>query len=170
MKDGENTITFRAREFKGSRLRCLLLTSQAQEEVAEFLSALVSPRAEIKPAMNWAPRGFLEPDEAKLGETAGFLSDEDRLTLTQWWLAKPGRANTPNWDLVSECLIGNRSGLILVEAKAHEGELSHDSCGAVKENEVSIKAALAQATVAWNQLLPGFALSGDSHYQLSNRF
>jgi hypothetical protein len=138
--------------------------------VAEFLSALVSPRGEIKAGMKWAPRGFLEPDEAKLGETAGFLSDEDRLTLTQWWLAKPGRANTPNWDLVSECLIGNRSGLILVEAKAHEGELNHDSCGAVKENEVSIKAALAQATVAWNQLLPGFALSADSHYQLSNRF
>lgn len=170
MKDGENTITLCAREFKGSRLRCLLLTSQVPEEVAEFLSALVSPHAEIKPAMKWAPRGFLEPDEAKLGETAGFLSEKDRLTLTQWWLAKPGRANTPNWDLVSECRIGNSSGLILVEAKAHEGELGDDSCGAIKDNGVSIQAALAQATAAWNQLLPGFVLSADSHYQLSNRF
>jgi hypothetical protein len=36
-------------------------------------------------------------------------------------------ANTPNWDLVSGCQIGNRQGLILVEAKAHEGELADDA-------------------------------------------
>jgi hypothetical protein len=127
MSDTEKTISFREREFKGSRLRCLLLTSREPTEVAEFLSALVAPHAKVSANDQWAPRGLREPDEAKLGETAGFLSEQDRNTVTGWWLAKSRRANTPNWDLVSGCQIGNRQGLILVEAKAHEGELADDA-------------------------------------------
>ena len=171
MSAAGKTISFRDREFKGSRLRCLLLTSREPDEVAAFLSALVAPHASVSPGDQWAPRGFREPDEAELGETAGFLSGEDRRTVTAWWLANPGRANTPNWDLVSRCRMGDRNGLILVEAKAHEGELGADRCGATDQNNLeSIEAALSQATKAWNELLAGFALSRDSHYQLSNRF
>ncbi len=171
MSEPDKTISFRDREFKGSRLRCLLLTSRESLEVAGFLSALVSPHAEVSAAELWAPRGLREPDEAKLGETAGFLSEKDRQTITDWWLGNPGRADTPNWDLLSGCRIGNRQGLILVEAKAHEGELGDDRCGAKnRQNFQSIQAALCQATNAWNELLAGFALSADSHYQLSNRF
>jgi hypothetical protein len=171
MSDTDKTISFREREFRGSRLRCLLLTSQEPAEIAKFLSNLVAPHAKVDPAAQWAPRGLCEPDEAKLGETAGFLSEKDRQMITDWWLAMPGRANTPNWDLVSSCLIGDRKGLILVEAKAHESELGDDHCGATnQQNFKSIQAALGQATKAWNELLSGFALSVDSHYQLSNRF
>lgn len=91
--------------------------------------------------------------------------------LTGWWLAQPGAANTPNWDLVSTCRINSRDGLVLVEAKAHEGELSAGSCGATnQENLKQIKKALAEANVAWNALASGAALSAVSHYQLSNRF
>jgi hypothetical protein len=171
MSDIDRTISFRDREFKGSRLRCLLLTSREPKEVAEFLSALVFPYAEVNSTEQWAPRGFREPDEAKLGETDGFLSDEHRKSITNWWLAKSGGANTPNWDLVSSCRMGDRQGLILVEAKAHEGEMVNDRCGSKnKENFNRIKDALNEATNAWNEMLPGFALSADSHYQLSNRF
>ncbi len=120
---------------------------------------------------HWAPRGFLEPDEAKLGETEGFLSDADHAGLTGWWLALPGRANTPNWDLVSTCRIKNLKGLVLVEAKAHETELSDDRCKAVNtENLKQIENALAVAGAAWNELSSGFVLSASSRYQLSNRF
>jgi hypothetical protein len=171
MTPAEATITFREREFKGSRLRCLLLTNNASKDIAAFLNSLVSPHALVSTDDHWAPRGFLEPDEAKLGEMPGFLPEADRGVLTRWWLAKPGRANTPNWDLVSTCRIEDRRGLILVEAKAHEAEFSDDQSGATNpENSQQIRNALAEATVAWNALASGFALSANSHYQLSNRF
>ncbi len=171
MSDTNKTISFREREFKGSRLRCLLLTSREPTEVAGFLSAMVHPYAQVSSDARWAPCGLREPDEAKLGETEGFLSEEDRQTITDWWLAQPGRANTPNWDLVSGCRMGDRQGLVLVEAKAHEGELGDDHCGATNQGNCErINVALAEATKAWNKILPGFALSANSHYQLSNRF
>jgi hypothetical protein len=167
----ERTITFREREFKGSRLRCLLLTSQTAEYVAEFCNSLVSPHASVTPDDHWAPRGFLEADEARLGETTGFLREADRDVVTRWWLAQWGRANTPNWDLVSTCRINDGPGLILVEAKAHEAELVDDQCGATnRDNLQQIEKALGEATIAWNALAPGFALSANTHYQLGNRF
>lgn len=46
-----------------------------------------------------------------------------------------------------------------------------DRCGAKNPtNFERIRSALTEATVEWNRLLPGFSLSADSHYQLSNRF
>jgi len=68
------------------------------------------------------PGGFLEPEEAKLGECPAFLGDDLRRRLTDWWLKVPKQANTPNWDLVSTCKVGGEPGIILVEGKAHGGE------------------------------------------------
>lgn len=171
MTAAERGMTFREREFKGSRLRCLLLTSDAPNKVATFLNSLAAPHARVTAGDRWAPRGFLDPDEAKLGETTSFLAAADRTALTNWWLAQPGAANTPNWDLVSTCRINSRAGLVLVEAKAHEGELTDDRCGAANpENLKQIEKALAEANEAWNALASGAALSPNSHYQLSNRF
>lgn len=171
MTPAERIITFRERDFKGSHLRCLLLTNDSPKDVRAFLNFLVAPHGLVTTEDHWAPRGLLDPDEAKLGETPGFLPEADRVELTRWWLAQPGRANTPNWDLVSTCRSENRRGLILAEAKAHEGELSDDQSGATNpENSQQIKNALAEATSTWNTLAPGFALSANSHYQLSNRF
>ena len=171
MNRAERTITFREREFKGSRLRCLLLTSQSATDVSRFLTSLVAPHAQVPIDARWAPRGFLEPDEAKLGENPAFLPDAGRDTLTRWWLARSSGANTPNWDIVSTCRVRDRAGLILVEAKAHQGELADDRCGATNEdNYRQIEGALLQAETAWNTMIPGFALSAGKHYQLSNRF
>lgn len=170
MSTAGRTISFRDREFKGSRLRCLLLTSDAPTRVAAFLNVLAAPHARVTAEDLWAPRGFLQPDEVKLGETAEFLPEAVRAALSKWWLARSGRANTPNWDLVSTCQIDQRDGLVLVEAKAHEGELSDDRCGASPENLEHIKKALVEASTAWNALASGFELSASSHFQLSNRF
>ena len=171
MTSPERPITLRARELKGSRLRCLLLTGDAPNKVASFLNSLVTSNALVTADDCWAPRGFLEPKEAKLGETPRFLPAPNRAALTRWWLARPGSANTPNWDLVSTCLIKNRTGLVLIEAKAHEAEFADDRCGATnQENLQQIENALGEATVGWNALASGFALSASSHYQLSNRF
>jgi hypothetical protein len=148
-----------------------LLTSNAAKEVAEFFTSLVVPHALVMANEQWAPRGLLEPAEAKLGETRGFLAKARQDALTRWWLARPGRANTPNWDLMSTCRVRDQRGLILVEAKAHEAEFSNEGCGATdKKNSRQIQKAIDEAMTGWNSLLPGFALSAGSHYQLSNRF
>ncbi len=47
-------------------------------------------------------------------------------SLRSWWLPSPARkqnARTPVWDLISTCNMLGRKGLLLVEAKAHQGEL-----------------------------------------------
>jgi hypothetical protein len=170
MMSTNDSITFRKREFKGSRLRCLLATSQEPKDVAAFLTSLVQPHAIVTSMNTWAPRGFCDPNEAKLSETDGFLSDDDRETMTKWWLAVPGRANTPNWDLISQCTIEGQPGLILVEAKAHEAEFEKKATDAIDPNLAKIKGAIAEANNAWNQLSSGFALYSESFYQLSNRF
>jgi hypothetical protein len=165
------SLAYLPRDFKGSRLRCLLLTHRSNADVAGFFTSLVTPAALVTSQDQWAPGGFLKPDEAKLGATPGFLVDANRELLTRWWLARSGRANTPNWDLLSAAHMGDRPGLILVEAKAHEGEIADDRCGATDpDNFRQIEQALADATLAWNGLMPGFSLSANSHYQMSNRF
>ena len=172
MSNESASITFPRRDFKGSRLRCLMLTNLPDDTFAKALTDLASPHATVAPGHLQAPHGFLQPDEAKLGETPGFLSDSQRAEITGWWLEESRNANTPNWDLVSQCQIGSQDGLILVEAKAHEDEFktNTDTCGAKEPNADRIKGAIQEASKEWNQMLPGFSLSSDSHYQLSNRF
>ena len=97
MAENETEVTFRTRDFGGSRFRCLLATSLPQPKVAGFLNSLVQPLAEVGEGDWYMPEGFCKPDEAKLGETSGFLTDEQREDVTNWWLAVRHKANTPNW-------------------------------------------------------------------------
>lgn len=97
-------LAFLPREFKGRRLRCLLLMHRSKADVVSLFNALVTPAAVVTKDDLWAPRGFLHLDEAKLGETSRFLTDDQRTEITNWWLAKPGRANTPNWDWFASAL------------------------------------------------------------------
>ena len=167
----EKTLTFREREFRGSRFRCLLATSQSRPDVARFLNHLTPSDVSVTETHQRSPNGFTEPNEAKLAETVGFLSDANRKLLEGWWLAKPGSANTPNWDLVSECDYTGTSGLVLIEAKAHHAEFTNsDNCGAGSDNLPRIQQAIAEANDAWNAIVPGFSLSTNRKYQLSNRF
>jgi hypothetical protein len=57
----EHTITFREREFKGSRLRCLLVTSQEATEIANFFTPLVAPHAVVTSNDTWAHTYPTEP-------------------------------------------------------------------------------------------------------------
>ena len=83
----------------------------------------------------------------------------------------PEGANTPNWDIASTATINGTEGLLLVEAKAHSKEMKTEGrAGGHPENNESITAACREATAALNRVLPGWSLSTDSHYQLSNRF
>jgi hypothetical protein len=123
------------RERRGSRARCILLTQGSNEKVARQLSDLAAPFAVIDPNRHhWMPRGFVEPREAKLGDALLFLSDEHREAISAWWLAVRDHANTPNWDIASTATIDGAEGLLLVEAKAHAGEIRRD--GKAKEGRL----------------------------------
>lgn len=167
------------KHLKGSSLRCLLLTGRPFNEFADVLNALVHPYATFDPTKPWMPCGIGQPDEAKLGETAGFLSDSNRETVTNWWLKVRKGSNTPNWDMACNCLFEiqdgkRREGLVIVEAKAHSNELGkRDKCKAVGDNYDQIGRAIDEANVDLKakQIAGGnWNLSHSSHYQLSNRF
>jgi hypothetical protein len=126
----------------------------------------------------WLPNGPRDPHEAKLGECAIFLSHAQRAAVTTWWLKHQYGANTPNWDIASTCLIGNKAGLLLVEAKAHLRELdvkgkSLNSKASVRstDNHVRIGTAIDEAN-SWLEQYSGhhgWRLNRNGHYQLSNR-
>jgi len=160
---------------RGSRPRCHLLTHGAPEEVAARLTGLVAPFGRVRSEDRWLPRGFDDLEEAKLGKTPGFLPEQVGEAVTDWWLAVRRSANVPNWDIASTCLATGEPGLILVEAKAHAKELSRDGKKRPSSpngwaNHRKIEQAIQQANAALNGILPGWALSADSHYQLCNRF
>ena len=116
--------------------------------------------------------------EAQFGYADQFLTADRRAALAQWWLAVPRRANTPNWDLVSTCQVaGQKQGLLLVEAKAHAGELSAAGKTLTKrpsvnsaQNDQRIRAAIAEANTRLGGQAQGWHLTTDTHYQMSNRF
>jgi hypothetical protein len=171
-----DTVTIPVSDLAGSKLRCLILTSLPDKQVANVLSSLVSPLATVDAGRHhWMPGGFLNPEEAKLGECEAFLTPPIRDDLTSWWLKVRRGANTPNWDIVSTCTVDRREGLILVEAKAHDTESKLEgkkraSTPNGEKNHEQIGAAIREADIELNSICPGWAITRDSHYQLCNRF
>jgi hypothetical protein len=137
------------------------------------LTNLVAPFAVVDPARHiWMPQGLSAPAEAKLGEALGFLSPDQRGSITDWWLARTPNANTPNWDLAATATVGGQEGLVLVEAKAHAKELSANgkTGGGHPANDASIRRAIAEANAGLDAAIPGWSLSRDACYQMANRF
>jgi len=167
-------VVFAKKELAGSRLRCLMFTSGSRDQVAARLTELIRPLATVDARIHkWMPRGFLSKWEAQLGRTDVFLTDSQREQLLGWWLVKRRGAQTPNWDIVSECQTSEgRPGLLLVEAKAHERELgADDTCkSGDPDNRKNIGEKLSKASEELEKLLPGWNLGSRPHYQLSNRF
>ena len=163
---------------RGSKPRCHWLTHGPHDAVAARLADLVAPFASVASSDDWMPEGFEHTAEAQLGYADQFLTADRRAALAQWWLAVPRRANTPNWDLVSTCQVaGQKQGLLLVEAKAHAGELSAAGKTLTKrpsvnsaQNDQRIRAAIAEANTRLGGQAQGWHLTTDTHYQMSNRF
>jgi hypothetical protein len=91
-----------------------------------------------------------------------------------WWIVKRTQfVRTPNFDLISTATVSGEPGLLLVEAKAHHGEL--ETCGksfkrgSNPENHQKIGESIVKANRALNHVNPGFKLSRDASYQISNR-
>jgi hypothetical protein len=178
-----NTLLERLRpdQRRGSKPRCHLLTHGTPDAVAARLTALAAPFASVAPSDRWMPQGFAEREEAQLHKAPRLLSRSLNARLGEWWLPV-GRqdAMSPNWDIASTCTIDGASGLLLIEAKAHEKELIKSAVGRQlteddsterKESHVTIGAAIELARTgleAATQLK--WQISRDSHYQMSNRF
>ena len=171
-------LTALGKDNTGSRPRCVLLTDGSREEVAARLTQIVD-RADVMVAADdyCQPQGKcdlreIELDKVPLGQHA-FVDRVRRQRLKDWWLAaRKNTARTPNWDIVSSCDISGREGLLLVEAKAHAGELqAGDRCYAKDPNRQKTERATAEANVGLRQVTGGaWNLSTTHHYQLSNRF
>jgi hypothetical protein len=175
MAANNNKVSIPRRDFYGSRFRCLLLTHQPRDVVANNLTELVKPYATVDPNQDrWMPAGFLNPRESELDRTGDFLSTSQKEVMTNWWLAVP-RGKRPTWDIVSTCTVDGRPGLILIEAKAHVDEMSADGQASTnspnsRKNRERIAAAVAESNNELDAIQPGFNMSIESHYQLSNRF
>lgn len=164
--------------YRGSRKHILDWTDLKEDAFLSSLNDLLHPTgAVVGPSDRWMPRGYDRPKEAKLHASyATFLSKDLRRQLSDWWLVHKRGANVPNWDLVATCSIGGQHGLVLVEAKAHENELSPagkdlrtNASDNSRENHEQIGRAIEEAREALDRIMPGVRISRDSHYQLSNR-
>lgn len=181
----KDKICFENRDFFGSRYRCLLMTHLGKARLYDRLNTLCKhPNVAISfdpQKDNYLPQGFCRPSEQMLtsltDETIGkVLTEEKQLDLWNWWLEVGNRGtSTPTWDLISSCTINKSRGLLLVEAKAYNGENSpakktKDSRTNIKNHE-KINGAIEQARDALDEITKlTWGIQRDSYYQLSNRF
>src|SRR5262249_1380731 len=161
-----------------------LLTQGSNAEVARRLSAICAPFATVSALDHWMPRGFEATEECQLHLPSLIVDRQVSDRLAGWWLpATQLRDRTPNFDIAATCTVDGRSGILLVEAKAHDNELIHESVGrrvnsTSDKNRASrdsshktIRAAIDEARNGLNaQTGLIFKISVDSHYQISNRF
>ncbi len=162
---------------RGSRKHVLDWVERS-EFAAEFTRLLEPTGAVITSDDSWMPLGHSDDEEARLDVHGPALFGEVPAwrELWHWWLTHNGNANTPNWDIACTCRIDGGRGLALVEAKAHMRELKLNgkrlestASERSRENHERIGQAIAGASAALAALVPGVALSRDSHYQLANR-
>lgn len=167
---------------RGSKPRCHLLTDGTRAEVAGRLATLVKPYGSVSRTYNWLPAGFDELKEVQLHKSNALIADETSRKLEEWWFDVPGGSGL-YWDLASQCVLGAgrhaRSGILLVEAKAHTAELKREgknlksgaSSGSHRNHE-HIGRAIEAANVGLRSLTgnQGWGLSRDDCYQMSNRF
>lgn len=161
---------------RGSRKHILDWVSQ-EDFPGEFIELINLRECTLGDRPVWQPNDK-NPDEICLEDNGDlFISNTSCWKdLAGWWLVHRGGANKPNWDLVFACNISGRRGLVLVEAKAHERELTRagkrqrsNASLRSKDNHERIGKAITEAGHALNAIIPGVNLSRDKHYQLVNR-
>jgi hypothetical protein len=164
--------------YRGSRKHILDWTTLSDAVFLPSLNALLQPTgAAVGSSDLWMPQGYASPKEAKLSAgDSRFLQEGLKQQLSNWWLVYKRGANVPNWDLVATCSLEGQRGLVLIEAKAHENELSPagkilraDASANSRANHQRIGKAIEEARQALNCITTGVGISRDSHYQLSNR-
>ncbi len=165
--------------YKGSQ-RCVLEFLVSTNYLLQLNTLLTPTGATVDIHDKWMPKGIHSDKEAELKD---FLKAHFSKTLGDdiktWWLAAAStNSRTPNWDLASTCTINNQKGLVLVEAKAHVGELDNESKGKQLSKGASLNSianhdrigkAINEANTAINKKIKGVSISRERCYQLSNR-
>jgi hypothetical protein len=163
---------------RGSRKH--VLDWLARESFVDQMNQLLtSAAATISVADMWQPVGHDMSEEFEIPKfckrtNEGCFSD---VALSDWWLPIGRREKGVTWDLLSTCLVNQRRGLLLVEAKAHEDEidftgkeLERDASIQSRKNHDHIGQRLAETTAQLDERVDGIVqLSLLSHYQLANR-
>jgi hypothetical protein len=159
----------------GSRMHVLDWIELPNGRFIHSLNELLKPSgAQVGLTDQWRPLGRKDPSELRLTDRQNaILSAETADLLRKWWLMLPRRANAPNWDFASTATFdGGRSGVVLIEAKAHVAELKGEAKGKPPgnpANHAQIGLAIDQAALELSSLVPGVHISRDTHYQFSNR-
>ncbi len=167
-------------ERRGSKPRCHLLTYGSPEQVSAKLTQFIAAWGKVTPYDRWMPEGFARIEEAQFGRVDFLLDPAIGDCLINWWLAVPKAGRVPHWDIASSCTIEGRSGLLLVEAKAHDQELIKEMAGKKRgkiesadslRNRNQIDSCMYHANISLSAetKLP-WSLSIEHHYQMSNRF
>lgn len=164
----------------GSKPRCHWLTHGANADVATRLNGLASRYASVTENDRWMPRGFDDVLECQLHKRSPVLDADLCDELGAWWLAPASsRAATPNFDIASTCTVGDRKGLLLIEAKAHRAELANEEIGRrIDPRTPERVASHGQIGRAIEDAARGLTeatglvvrISRDNRYQMSNRF
>jgi hypothetical protein len=127
------------------------------------------------------PQGFDVVKEAQLHRAPRLLNPEVSRSLADWWLPTGlAHARTPNFDIAASCSVDGQTGIVLVEAKAHDQELIKESAGRRigpeerldrRASHETIARAIDEANTGLGAATAySWSLSCDSHYQMSNRF
>ncbi len=99
-------------------------------------------------------------------------------SIRSWWLPYSPlnkNARTPVWDFISTCTMLGREGLLLLEAKAHEGEVDWKGkgLGASEQSKINhehIRGAVAKISRRLRSVSrKKVILDVESRYQLANR-
>lgn len=161
---------------KGSKKSILSLIDS--DDFLERVNTLINVTGVVVKSEDiWQPKGYIDKREAQL---KSFLAKNFepclREEIQKWWLVeKISTSTTPNWDLISTCTINGDKGILLVEGKAHYGELDYEKKGKRINKESSnlnherIRYAIKEANDSIRGIAPDISISIDYCYQFSNR-
>jgi hypothetical protein len=150
---------------KGSRLQLQISvnrrTAELDAAIADAIPELEGAQAAIEWLSPLAADGFAEYRDAAFLERVGLpgLAGE----LAAFW---PHRG--PTWDGLARVDLGEGGGILLVEAKAHPGEIRGSGTKATPDSRARIAEAMAWTQGALGEPLDPEAWLGP-YYQLANR-
>lgn len=164
---------------KGSQYAIIKLV-ESRDFIANLNRLIKETKAEITVYDNWMPKSLSHDKEAELKDFLKYnFNHQLGSDILEWWLySKTWSTRTPNWDLVSSCTINGKRGILLVEAKAHWGELDKESQGKTLKSDATdpsiknhdrIGEAIIEANTSLRKTYSLINISRDNCYQLSNR-
>jgi len=160
-------------------LRCILDLVQAPDFLLKINGLLINAGTVISSNDIWFPKGHHQKAEKELYEFLEIIGETNlALQVKGWWLeVYTAKTRTPNWDLISTIkTTDGKKGILLVEAKAHYGELESSGKPSPKKdsensekNHQKIRSAIGEAKANISLQVPISNISIDCCYQLSNR-